>query len=117
MLLRMRPRINRLVGLFNLLQRLMRRPSLPYMAKAAIVSNAIHESSLRALTAKMSQRLPDGQRNVLHQLFSHARHRLIAERQPRDGRTVLTENAIELRFQIVAAFAHDCDLAGESIFG
>jgi hypothetical protein len=30
---------------------------------------------------------------------------------------MLAENAIELCFQSVAAFAHDCDLASESIFG
>src|ERR1700684_553675 len=112
LLLRMRPRINRLVGLFDLFQRLMLRPSLPYLAKPAIMSNAIHESSFRAIAAKMSQGLPDRQRDVLHELFSYARHRLVTERQSRDGRTVLTENAIELRFQIVAAFTHDCDLAG-----
>src|ERR1700722_1228476 len=110
----MRPRINRLVGLFNLLQRLMRRPTLPDVAEPAIVSNAIHKSSLRALASKMRQPLPDSQGDVLDQFFSHARHRLIAERQPRDGRTVLTENTIKLCFQIVAALAHECDPFGKS---
>jgi len=80
------------------------------------VGNAIHESSLRALAAKLSQCLPDRQRNLLYLLFSHARHRLIAERQPRDGRTVLTENAIELCFQIVAALTHVFVLTAKLIF-
>src|SRR5271167_4891708 len=115
LLLRMRPRINRLVGLFDLLERLMRRPSLPYMAKPAIVSNAVHECPLRALASKMSQRLPDRQRDLLYQFFPDAGHSLITERQPRDGRPILTENAIELFFQSVAVFAHGCDLASESI--
>src|ERR1700683_1326085 len=117
LLFRMRPRINWLGRLFDLLQRLSRRPSLPYMTKPTIVSDAVHERSLRALASKMRQRLPYSQRDVLHQLFSHARHRLIAKRQPRDGRAVLTENAIELRFQFVAPLAHDCDPTGKSIFG
>src|SRR5271156_1780175 len=64
--LRVRPRINRLVGLFQLLQRLMSRASLPYMAESAIVSNAVNECSLRAFAPKMRQRLPDSQRDVLH---------------------------------------------------
>src|ERR1035437_3506087 len=61
LLLRKGPRILRLFGLFDLLQRLMRRPSPQHMAKPAIVGNAVDECSLRALASKMSQRLPDRQ--------------------------------------------------------
>src|SRR5580658_739094 len=115
LLLWLRPRIYRLVGLFDLLQRLMRRPSPPYVAKAAIVSNAVDEGPLRAVASEMSQGLPDCQSDLLYQFFPDAGHRLITERQPCYGRPILTENVSELCFQNLAVFAHDCDLASASI--
>src|SRR5580704_7255663 len=115
LLLKMGPWINRLFGFFEFLQRLMRRPSPAYMGKPAIVSDAVHECPLRAVAAKMSQCLPDCQRDLLNQFFPDAGDRLVTERQPRDGRPMLTENASELFFQSLALFAHDCDLSSESV--
>jgi hypothetical protein len=63
----------------------------------------------------MSQCLPDRQRDLLYQFFPHAGYGLVTERQPRDGRSILTENASELCFQNLPVFAHDFDLASESV--
>jgi hypothetical protein len=68
----------------------------------------------RISVALFSSRLPDRQRDLLYQFFPDAGYRLITERQPRDGRPILAENAGELFFQSLV-FAHDCDLASESI--
>ena len=115
LLVQMGPWINWLFGLFEFFQRLMRRPPPAYMGKTAIVSDAVHECPLRAVASKMSQCLPDCQRDLLYQFFPDAGHRLITERQPRDGRAILTENASELFFQSLAVFAHGCDQSSASI--
>jgi hypothetical protein len=111
--------INRLVGLFEIVdrdrERLIRRASPAYVGKAAIVSDAVHERPLRAVAAKLSQGLPDCQGYFLYEFFPDAGYRLIAERQPRDCRPVFSENVSELCFQSLAVFAHDCGLASESI--
>jgi hypothetical protein len=85
------------------------------MGKAAIVSDAVHECPLRAVASKVSQGLPDGERDLLYQFFPDAGHGLITEGQARDGRSKFTENASELFFQSLAVFAHGCDPASESI--
>jgi hypothetical protein len=111
------PWINWLFGLFEIFkrQRLMKRPSPGYMGKAAIMSDAVHECPFRAVAAKMSQGLPDCQRDLLYQFFPDAGDGLITERQPRDGRSILGENASELGLQSLAVFAHDCGQSRGSI--
>jgi hypothetical protein len=81
------------------------------------MSDPENKRALRTLAAKPSQRLPDRQRDLLHQLFSNAGYRLIAVRQSRNGGPVVTEDPVELLIQRAAALAHDSDLAGELIHG
>src|SRR5271166_6051839 len=108
----MRPWIDRLFGLSDILQRFMWRTAPPDVGQPPVVRNPKHKRSLGTFAAKVSQRLPDRRGHLLHQFFPNTRHGLVAVSQPRDGGSVLAENPIELLFQSMAAFAHGLSLAG-----
>src|SRR5712692_7329377 len=107
---RMRPRINRLMRLRQLIQGFVNRLALPRMADATVVGDSVNKSPLRALAAKMGERLPDGQRDLLEQLFPPAGHGLIAGGKARQSRSVLTHDIVEMLFQgIPVLLAHVMD--------
>jgi hypothetical protein len=68
------------------------------MTQTAIMSDANDKRALGAVAAKMRQRLADREHDLLYQIFPDAGHRLIAERQERNGRAVLAQDAIKLLF-------------------
>src|SRR5271168_1614359 len=99
---RMRPRVDGVLRFAQLIEWLVAWPAFPYMAERAIVRDAVDKGSLRAFTAKMRESFPDGQRNVLHQLFAAAHDGLIAGRQTRKRRGVFSYHAVKLLLQLAS---------------
>src|SRR5580700_3119574 len=102
----MRTRINRLVGLFQVVQRLLLGATSSHMRQPSVVCDSKNERSLRTLTAKVRQCLPDRERDLLCQFFPDAGHSLVAIGQARDGRAMLAEDPLELLFQLASRFFH-----------
>lgn len=104
---RVRPGVNRFERVRKLIEHLMRGPPPAGMSETAVVSDAVDKSALGALSPKMRQRLPDGQRDLLGKVLADARQPLVAKGETRQGRPILAHDAREtFVFAIPNAFAH-----------
>src|SRR5579864_8591778 len=81
------------------------------MRQSPVMRNPEDKGSLQALAAEVSQRLPDRQRDLLHQFLANAGDRLVSVGQPRDSAAMLGQNAVELLLQSMAPVAHVSGLA------
>src|SRR6266702_6814600 len=93
-----RPWVDWLEWCTQLIERLVGRLPLPNMAQTAIMSDSVNKCAFRTFPAEMRNRLPDGQHNLLQQLFPRAGVSLIAESQPRKRRAILAQDPVQLIF-------------------
>jgi hypothetical protein len=113
MLIGMGTRINRLVGFFQIVERLLGGVTPPDMRQSSIVRDPVDERSLRTLAAKVGQCFPDREGNFLNQLLPDAGYCLVAIGQARDRRAMLVEDPLESLFQGVTGFSQKRRAAGE----
>src|SRR5215469_6144890 len=99
-------RIYRFVGLFQVVQRLLLRPTPPHMRQPSVVCDPKSERSLRTLAAKVRQRFPDRERDLLPQFLPDTGYWLVAICQPRDRCAMLVQNPLESLFQLAPSSFH-----------
>src|SRR5215469_3604723 len=105
-LLRIGPRISRVIGVCEFVERIMRWAATRGVAEAAIVSDAVNECALGTFAAKVRQRFPDGHGDLLHEFLPYASYDLVAEGEARYSRAVFGEYPLELLFQCWAIVGH-----------